>query len=372
MAVCTIGVQDAAGVSSSRSFSITINAAPALGTLAPAQWTVGQAGFNGVIPVSGGTGTFTVVAQSNLPPGLTATVAGASVVFTGTPTAAGTYGSASVTVQDATGATGTGTFSITINAAPTLGALSPSTAWTVNQSGFSGSITVSGGTGPYSSVIATGLPAGLTASLSGSTITVSGTPTAAGTFGNATFSVKDATGATASGTFSITVNPAPTLGALTPTQWTAGVAGYTGAIPLNGGTGPFTVVAQSNLPAGLSATVTSTNVTFTGTPTTAGTFANIQLTVQDATGAAVSGTFGVTVNNPGPILIGLRRHRDGRLQRRRRAGDRRPAVEPDRCGGGRQRQRLHCGHGQQRRPRVGQGDRRHHHRRGDGRRRVQR
>src|SRR5439155_1133161 len=65
------------------------------------------------------------------------------------------------------------------NSSPVLGALT-ATTWTANQPGFSGSITVSGGTGPYSGLTATGLPAGLAASLSGSTITVSGTPTSAG------------------------------------------------------------------------------------------------------------------------------------------------------------------------------------------------
>src|SRR5262249_49786515 len=99
-----------------------------------------------------------------------------------------------------------------------------------------------------------------------------------------------------------TINAAPTLGALTPVQWTAGVAGYPGVIPVSGGTGPFTVVAQSNLPAGLSATIAGASVVFTGAPTTAGTFANIQVTVQDATGVSVSGTYALTVNNAGSII----------------------------------------------------------------------
>jgi hypothetical protein len=300
----SITVVDAAGALATRTFSITINPAPALGTLAPTQWTVGASGYTGAIPLSGGTGALTVSAQSNLPPGLSAAVSGSNVVFTGTPTAAGTYSNAQVTVRDSSGATSTGTFSITVNPAPALGALS-SSAWTVGQPGFSSTLTVSGGTGSDSSLTSSNLPAGLTASLSGSTITVSGTPTTAGTYGNVTLSVKDATGAAGSGTFTITINVAPTLGTLTPAQWTDGVPGYPGAIPVSGGTGAFTVSAQSNLPAGLSATVTGASVTFTGTPTTAGTFANAQLTVKDAAGATVSGTFAITINNPGPIITAL-------------------------------------------------------------------
>ena len=101
------GVADATGASASRTFTFTVNAAPALGALTSSQWTVGQSGYNGAIPITGGTGASTLVSQSNLPPGLTAVLSGNSVVFTGTPTATGTFGSASITVQDATGATAT-------------------------------------------------------------------------------------------------------------------------------------------------------------------------------------------------------------------------------------------------------------------------
>src|SRR5206468_3946604 len=63
-------------------------------------------------------------------------------------------------------------------APPSLGALS-GTAWTVNQAGFSAVIPVSGGLVPFGNLSVTGLPAGGTASLSCSTITLSRTPTAA-------------------------------------------------------------------------------------------------------------------------------------------------------------------------------------------------
>ncbi len=182
---------------------------------------------------------------------------------------------------------------------PTLGTLS-STAWTVNQPNYSASVTVNGGTAPYGLLSATGLPPGLAATLSGSTITLSGTPTAAGTYGSVTLSVQDAGGATASRTFSITINAAPALGTLAPTQWTAQVSGYTGAIPVSGGTTPLTIASQANLPPGLSATITGTSVTFTGIPTTVGTYGNIQLTVRDAAGATASGTFSITINAPAP------------------------------------------------------------------------
>jgi hypothetical protein len=291
----SVSVTDAAGAVASGTFAITINAAPTLGSLTPGQWTVGQGGYSDTIAVNDGTGPFVVSAQANLPPGLTAIVTGTNVTFTGTPTTVGSFNNVQLTVQDAAGATASGTFSITINPAPTLGSLSQ-TQWTVNQFGYSDTIGITGGTGAFSNLTATDLPSGLSATLSGNTITLSGTPTASGTFNNINVSVMDAAGATASSTFSITVNAAPTLGSLTISQWTLGQSGYTGAIPLSGGTGALVVSAQANLPPGLIAIVTGTNVTFSGTPTSVGTFNSVQLTVQDATGASSTGTFSITIN----------------------------------------------------------------------------
>jgi hypothetical protein len=179
-----------------------------------------------------------------------------------------------------------------------LGSLS-STAWTVNQPGFSGTIPIVNTAPPPGSVVsATGLPAGLSASLSGSTITITGTPTAPGTYGNVTISLLDVSGSTiASCTYTMTINAAPALGTLGgPTQWTVGQAGYAGTIPTGGGTGALTVSSQANMPPGLSAVVTGSLVTFTGTPTTVGTYSNIQLTVQDTTGATSTGTYSITIN----------------------------------------------------------------------------
>src|SRR5262249_32720266 len=140
----------------SRTYSMTINAAPALGSLGfPTQWTVGRAGYAGTIPISGGTGALSISSQTNLPPCLSATVVGNRVTFTGTRTATGTYNNVRLPVQDATGATATGTYSITINPTPTLGALS-STVWTANEAGFSGTVTVLGGTTPIGNLVATG------------------------------------------------------------------------------------------------------------------------------------------------------------------------------------------------------------------------
>jgi hypothetical protein len=77
----------------------------------------------------------------------------------------------------------------------------------VNQAGYGGTIGITGGTSAYSNLTVSGLPDGLSAALSGSTITLSGTPIATGAFSSVNVSVTDAAGATATGTFAITINP---------------------------------------------------------------------------------------------------------------------------------------------------------------------
>src|SRR5262245_45827546 len=78
----------------------------------------------------------------------------------------------------------------------------------------------------------------------------------AGTFNNVLITVRDAAGATGSGTFSITINSLPTLGTPAPTQWTVNQPNYPGSIAISNGTGPLTISAQlvfldtSNYPLG--------------------------------------------------------------------------------------------------------------------------
>jgi hypothetical protein len=206
-----------------------------------------------------------------------------------------------LSVQDYPLATASGTFSITINAVPTLGALS-TTAWTVNQPGFSSTVSVSGGTTPIGNLSATGLPAGLSATQSGNIITISGTPTTTATFNNIQLSVQDSTGATSTGTYSMTINAAPTLGSLSTTVWTANQSGFSSTVSDLGGTTPISNLIATGLPPGLSATQSGNTITISGTPTTIGTYSNIQLTVRDTTGATASGTYSIIIVGPAVTL----------------------------------------------------------------------
>jgi hypothetical protein len=141
---------------------------------------------------------------TGLPAGLS--INASSGLISGTPTTAGTS-TVTVTAKDTTGASGSTSFSWTVNPAGgnAVTVTNPGTqSWTVGTAvslQIQATDSTSGQTLTYS---ATGLPAGLSISSSG---LISGTPTAAGT-GSTTVSAKDSTGASGSATFSWTVNTA--------------------------------------------------------------------------------------------------------------------------------------------------------------------
>jgi streptogramin lyase len=295
----TVNVSDSAGASLTRAYSITINPPLIVGSLSTTQWTAGAAAFPGTMTIGGGTTPVTISSTSGLPTGLALTLVGSTLSFTGTPSAASVFSAGSVTLHDAAGASITKTFSITINAAPTISSLTAS-QWTTGRYNFNGAMTTAGGTGGLSIFATTGLPTGLALGLTGSTLSFTGAPSVVGTFaGSVTLS--DAIGAKVTRTFSITINAVPTIAALTTTQWTAGKAGFTGTMAIVAGTTPHVITAQSGMPPGLTAVVVGTSIQFTGTPTTAGTFSSCSITIVDAAGATVTKTFSITINPP--VLI---------------------------------------------------------------------
>jgi len=257
-----------------------------VGPLSPAQWDVNQPGYNGTIPVGGGSGAYQNLNVSGLPNGLAASLSGNTISISGTPTQAGTF-TLDVSLQDSNGDTGSGTDTLTINPALALGPLSPA-SWTVHKAGYDGTISITGGTGSYSGLQVSGLPAGLTDSLSGSTITISGTPAQSGNF-PLSVSVQDSNGSTTSSTDTLTINSALALGPLSPTTWTAYKAGYDGTLAITGGTGSYGGLQVSGLPAGLTDSISGSTITISGTPTKSGSFP-LTVSVQDSIGDKASGT----------------------------------------------------------------------------------
>jgi O-glycosyl hydrolase len=158
-------------------------------------------------------------------------------------------------------------------------------------------ITDSDPTAPLT-ISATGLPAGFALS-SANPQALSGTPTVAGTFA-VTLTATDDTGATASVSFTITINPAST-NTITVTNpgaqsSTVGTAVSLPIMATDSGTGQTLTYSAPLLPAGLS--ISSSTGVISGTPTTAGT-TSVTVTATDGTGATGSATFTWTVNPSG-------------------------------------------------------------------------
>jgi hypothetical protein len=272
-------------------FSITI-AAPALSVASGSlpDGVVGVSYSQNLTAVGGygpGTYTFTSALGSSLPPGLQLSSGG---VIYGTPTTAGPYYFAVQVISQfgtAPALTATSVLSIYINLPPVTITSSSLPAGTVGVA-YSQALAATRGTPPYTWQWTGGsLPGGLTLASSG---TISGTPTAAGSF---TFQVKvsDSQEASATGSFTIRITAAALV--ITTSSLPAGTVGtaYTATtLAATGGTPPYTWFA-SGLPSGLS--ISSAGV-ISGTPTAAGSFS---VTVQATDSAQVTATkaYSVTV-----------------------------------------------------------------------------
>ncbi len=119
-----------------------------------------------------------IAAATNLPNGVTATYSNNTITVSGTPTNSGTFNYTIPVTGGCTALNATGT--ITVNPVNTVTAASSNPNLCVNTA-LSPSITFTT-TGATGIGAATGLPAGVSASWFGNTITISGTPTASGTF----------------------------------------------------------------------------------------------------------------------------------------------------------------------------------------------
>ncbi|MGA2253319.1 MAG: delta-60 repeat domain-containing protein [Thermoguttaceae bacterium] len=260
--------------------------------------------------------TLTVTNIKHAITGLTVPSSGSgSLLINGTPTAAGTE-TFTVTATDSLGAKTSHNYSLTVN--PVIGftpATLPGDTLPGNGDSLSGpvtysqTITTSGGTGPVNLVISNlqnpqSLP--LTVQNNGTSISISGTPTFAGT---ETFTViaTDSVGATSQNSYTIAVNPPLTLPALTlPADPEYNVIPYNQAVTSSGGSSPVSMAVTSTSGASLGLTMTSSNgtLTFSGVPTAYGTETfNVQAT--DAAGVTATNSYIVTADqyNPSGVVF---------------------------------------------------------------------
>lgn len=224
----------------------------------------------------------------------------------GTPTAAGSF---NFTVRASTlgGFSGTRTYSLVV--AQPIMVIAPTTvpSGTVGAS-YSQTLSTSGGVGPYGYAVTAGLlPAGLAMDSAG---TITGTPTAGGSYNFTVTATGSTTGSGAPHTglraYTLTINaPTITLPATTLANGSQGVA-YSAVLNApSEGTAPYTyVVTAGALPPGLA--LNTNSGALSGTPTSVGNF-NFAVTATDSstgTGPYTSAPRGYSLqvdNNPPPV-----------------------------------------------------------------------
>ncbi|MES2216799.1 MAG: Ig domain-containing protein, partial [Pseudomonadota bacterium] len=287
----TITVTDNIGATASASSSgtiaatVTIAATPSPATQIGVPYSQTNVASNGVTPY------LYSVAAGTLPTGTTLNTTTGTVA--GTPTGGGGTFNYTIQVTDHDGQTASVATTVTIAAAITLTA-TPS-AFTEVGAAYSQLNTVGGGTAPYTYTLSAGtLPTGT--SLSATTGTVAGTPTAPGTF-TYTIQVTDANSKTATAPTTVIIAAAISLAATPSTHTEVGVA-YSQVNTVSGGTAAYTyTLASGALPAGT--TLSSSTGTVSGTPTGSGGLFNYTIQVTDSFGQTATATTSGTIN---PVL----------------------------------------------------------------------
>jgi hypothetical protein len=231
---------------------------------------------------------------TGLPAGVTGNWAGDVVTISGIPTAAGTF-NYTVTLTGGCGnITATGTITVT----PDNTILLTSAAGTDNQAlCINIAITdITYATTGATGATVTGLPAGVTGNWAGDVVTISGTPTAAGTF-NYTVTLTGGCGnIVATGT--ITVTPDNTI-LLTSAAGTDNqtLCINTAITDITYATTGATGATITGLPAGVTGNWAGDVVTISGTPTVDGIY-NYTITLTGGCGnITVNGTITVIMNN---------------------------------------------------------------------------
>jgi len=288
--------------STTQAFSMVVNepTAPSITTTSLTNGTTGTP-YTLTLGVTGGHAPFTwafVAGSGTLPPPLTfATAIPANGQITFTPTATGVY-TFKVQVTDSSNPAQTATsslLSLTITAGPL--AVTPQTLPTgaVNETYPTATIGATGGVPPYTFSVTSAagtFPPGLTFNSNGS-ITNSPSPTTASTY-NFTVKVTDSASETATGNFSIVINPALTI--TTPSSLPPGTQGasYSYNLAASGGVGSYTwsLASGSNpLPTGLTL---SSSGQLSGIPTVSGTF-TFTVQVADSTGYTQTASLSLTL-----------------------------------------------------------------------------
>lgn len=285
-----------------QTFTLAV-ASPTLAVTPPtlAAATSGTA-YQQAVTTAGGVAPYNYAVSGALPSGVT--FDGATGVFSGTPTQAGSFALA-VTVTDSTSGTPGSVvqnYTLQVNSpvlslTPAAGALPGTTAGNAYQVAYS----AGGGVAPYTFAVSAGtLPAGLV--LDAASGRLAGTPTAVGSYSFSVTATDSTTGTPGAATQAYTLNVAAPVLTLTPETLPAGLFAnaYQQQFSTSGGTAPYSyAVTTGALPGGLTL---SASGALSGSPTAAGGFA-FTVTATDALGFTGTRDYTVQVTQrPDPSL----------------------------------------------------------------------
>ncbi len=275
--------------------NVAIGAATSPITVSPASLPTPNVGtsYSQSLSSTGGTAPYSyAVTAGSLPSGLS--LSGSTI--SGTPNQAGSY-SATITVTDNVGTTGTKSYTVTVpNPSSSITVAAPPTAALNTAYSYDLNANTSGALAPYTYSLTSGaLPPGLT--LSGTTI--SGTPTAVGT-SNFSLTVTDASPGPGGPYFksvslSITVQNIPPVA--NPASATVAYDSSSNPITLNITGGAATSVAIGTAAAHGTATASGTSITYTPTSGYAGPD-SFTYTATNGAGTSSPATVTITVSPP--------------------------------------------------------------------------
>lgn len=256
--------------------TITVDPAPTdIEVYATVPRSVAGQALSIAISATGGVAPYAfAVTEGTLPAGLSLNPATGEIA--GTPTTAGTY-AFTVSASGAAGTPGSAQVEITVLPATTLVVPDALASGTYGEP-LDIDLAANGGAAPYQYVLNGTLPAGIT--FDTSTGTLSGTPTALGTF-QVSLTVTDANGFTVTREYGLTI-AAPEITAAAEVPTAGAFVAYRGQISATGGTTPYAFAVTSGaLPPGLS--LDAETGSLTGTPRVVGDY-SFSISVTDANG----------------------------------------------------------------------------------------
>ena len=267
-------------------------------------WTIGTAASLTLPEATGGTGTITYSLSPTTPAGVTFTAG--TRLLAGTPTGLFTLATFTYTATDEDSNTETLTFTIVVTAAGFAFDFGSETidaqAWRV---GTAESLTLpeaTGGTGAITYSLSPTLPTGVT--FTAGTRLLAGTPTGRFTLATFTYTATDADSNTVTLTFTIVVTATAITfdSGINNQSWTVGTAVSVTTPTLSGGVGAITYSVTPALPAGV--TFTAATRLLSGIPTAVAASATYTYTGTDTEGVAASRTFSIVVS-AAPLALGF-------------------------------------------------------------------